>query len=898
MPERKVLLVGWDGADWKIARPLIEKGQLPQLSLAVKNGSSGSAASLPPFLSPMLWNSMATGKRPHRHGILGFSQVNPATGKVQAVSSRMRKCPAFWNILSARQIPNHVIGWFASHPAEKIHGVCVSEAYTRPPQKVGQEWPLPVHSVTPADWAKRLAETRVRSEEIDQKLLGLFLPALEEMPVGKDRRWEKILYRLAELYTAHNAAVTLLESDSSWRCLAVYYHFIDWICHDFMEYRPPRRENVSEQEARFYGSVVDAAYRVQDFLLTDLLQHAGPGVTLMLVSDHGFHSDHLRPDETPEVAAGIASWHRAHGMMVIAGPGIRQGETIEGANILDVTPTLLHLLDLPVGQDMDGRALFEVTEEARRPETIPSWEGELGDWREEAIETVEEDEDALLRQFIDLGYIERPSNPHEDLVEITRRDTAFHLGISLLDADLPGEALPHLWRAHALAPETPHYAFHLARALAALGLNDAAQEALEVVLDYGENHPQGRGVRGFIAYQSGDLEAAAGHFEHALPGPEGNLPYANQRGFIALQQNRVEDAEDCFRRAVEKDPDDATAWAGLGRALLRGKNYPEAINAARKALNLKRELSLAHLIIAQASEALGDPEAASLAYAEALRFSPRLMNSRDGLLRLYPSISAGMQDRVLARLARARPEKSASQETPVEAATILSRVREEYRQEVAERRSGQTPVEVYHLKTPPGPGSSGRKFFVVSGLPRSGTSMVMQMLVEGGWEPMTDGARPADADNPRGYYEWEAIKTLARNPEVIEQAGGRVVKVISAQLIHLPREHSYQVVFMRRPVEEIARSQQVMLERLAKSGSARSGEELTVALAGHEKAVLAQLRARPEVEVLELDYHQTVREPEKAAQQLRDFFGPDSLPRAGNMARAVCPELHRQRIVR
>lgn len=897
MPERKVILVGWDGADWKIARPLLEAGQLPQLALAVKNGASGPAESLPPYLSPMLWNSMATGKRPHRHGILGFTQVNPSNGRVQPVSSRMRRCPAFWNILSARKVPNHVVGWFASHPAEKIHGVCVSEAYTRPPEKCGQPWPIPRHAVFPPEWADRLGETRVRSEDVDQALLRLFLPVLDEMPVDRDRHWEKIIYRLAELYTAHNAAITLLASDPSWRCLAVYYHFIDWICHDFMEYRPPRMAGVTEQQVRFYGSVVDAAYRVQDFLLTDLLQHAGSDVTLMLVSDHGFHSDHLRPTKTPAVTAGIANWHRPHGMMVLSGPGIKQGEVIEGANILDVAPTLLHLLDVPVGKDMDGRALFEITTEEKPPATVPSWEAAIRSWREEAGEAGAEDDDALLQQFIDLGYIEMPSNPDEDLVEMTERETAFNLGISLLDANLPAQALPHLWQAHALAPEVPHYAFHLARALADLRFGDAAMQVLEVLRDFGEDNPESRVLRARITYSLGDIQAAAEHLEVAAARLDQKLGFESQKGLIALHQNRLEAAESCFRKVLEQDAEDPVAWACLARALLRRGNYEEASASARKALALKREIPLAHLTVAQACEALGDPENAALAYAQALRLEPSLMNSREGLLRLHPTVTPEMQQRVLSHLARTRADKPTGpwQAQSGHANEIWQQVLSDYRKQTTARRALESPVEVYHCKAAAAPASSGKEFWIVSGMPRSGTSMLMQMLAEGGMELMTDGIRKPDTNNPKGYCEWEVIKRLAEQPDVIEQAGERPFKVISAQLRHLPREHAYRVVFMRRPVVEVARSQQAMLDRLGKTGGGQDLEASAAALASHEQAVLAQLRARPEVKVLELNYHASIEDPAKTAALLRDFFGAERLAAPEIMIRAVDPTLHRQR---
>ena len=102
---------------------------------------------------------------------------------------------------------------------------------------------------------------------------------------------------------------------------------------------------------------------------------------------------------------------------------------------------------------------------------------------------------------------------------------------------------------------------------------------------------------------------------------------------------------------------------------------------------------------------------------------------------------------------------------------------------------------------------------IVSGLPRSGTSLMMQMLVAGGMTPLSDGERTADADNPRGYLEWERIKQLPNDPGCIAEAEGKVVKVISRLLLSLPSGYDYRVIFMQRPLPEVLASQDQMLRR-------------------------------------------------------------------------------------
>lgn len=367
---------------------------------------------------------------------------------------------------------------------------------------------------------------------------------------------------------------------------------------------------------------------------------------------------------------------------------------------------------------------------------------------------------------------------------------------------------------------------------------------------------------------------------------------------LALQEERFIEAEVCFRAVLATDEENPIGWLGLARSFSRQMKHPEAAEAARRALALNRDLPLAHLTVAQALDADGNSDAAAEAYAEALRLEPNLANSRDGLLRLHPLASEETQDRVLAHLARARQNPLPVRISPAQARVKFRKLQEEHRVKTAKRRADLAPVAVYDSGTSAGPGTSGKTFYIVSGLPRSGTSMMMQMLERGGLAPMTDGLREADAGNPRGYYEWEAVKRLAQQPEVIETAENRAVKVISAHLGYLPRKHSYRVIFMRRPVEEIAQSQRAMLDRLQKPGSGKNLDAIAAALLRHEKATLDALRSRAEIDLLELHYSDVLQEPEKMAMLLRDFLSAERLPKMDGMARVVDSTLHRQRILR
>ena len=128
---RKVLLIGWDGADWEHITPLLDEGLLPNLEGLINRGVMGNLATLQPVLSPMLWNSIATGKLADKHGILGFMEPDPDRTGARPVSSLSRTSKAIWNILNQEGYRSNVTGWWASHPAEPINGAIISNMFNQ-----------------------------------------------------------------------------------------------------------------------------------------------------------------------------------------------------------------------------------------------------------------------------------------------------------------------------------------------------------------------------------------------------------------------------------------------------------------------------------------------------------------------------------------------------------------------------------------------------------------------------------------------------------------------------------------------------------------------------------------------------------------------------------------------
>ncbi len=187
---------------------------------------------------------------------------------------------------------------------------------------------------------------------------------------------------------------------------------------------------------------------------------------------------------------------------------------------------------------------------------------------------------------------------------------------------------------------------------------------------------------------------------------------------------------------------------------------------------------------------------------------------------------------------------------------------------------------------------------IVSGLPRSGTSLMMRMLVAGGFPALTDEVRMADHDNPTGYFEWEPIQQLTQQPQLMEAAEGKVVKVVSQLLFALPDAHDYQVLFMQRPLAEVLASQAEMIRRRGTSGTAPPQAAISAALAAHLNQVRSWLRARAlreraRLSSCDVEYHQLLFDPLRASQMIQEFVKRPLDVDA--MSRQVNPSLYRQR---
>jgi hypothetical protein len=183
---------------------------------------------------------------------------------------------------------------------------------------------------------------------------------------------------------------------------------------------------------------------------------------------------------------------------------------------------------------------------------------------------------------------------------------------------------------------------------------------------------------------------------------------------------------------------------------------------------------------------------------------------------------------------------------------------------------------------------------IVSGLPRSGTSMMMQMIDKGGIPALVDNVRKADEDNPKGYYEFEPVKQTRKDPSWLNDAPGKVVKMVHMLLLDLPTERSYRVVFMRRNIKEVVASQNIMLKRKGKATDDLPEEKLIEMFEAQLAKVERYLQENACFKCLHVQYNDVLRNPGPAIQALNDFLGGDLDTQA--MMAVVDPSLYRNRL--
>ncbi|HEU5182010.1 MAG TPA: tetratricopeptide repeat protein [Candidatus Polarisedimenticolia bacterium] len=623
----RLLLIGLDGADWRILDDLLAQGRLPTLKRLIDNGVRARLKTVDPVLSPVVWTSAATGFLPSEHGILDFL-VKDRTGRQVPVTSAHRKVKAIWNLLSEAGVSVGIIGWWATWPAEQVEGYVVSDrvAYQLFGQADSSGTADTKGKTYPEDLYARIRPLIRSPKEIESKELKRYLNNVVGANLEKDgkipSREEEFRTLLASTMS-YAAIASALGSNHLQGFEAIYFEGIDTVSHLFMPFRAPQRPGISDADYERYHRAVDEFYVYQDEILGTLLERVPPEVGILVISDHGFKSESDRPMRESRINfASAAQWHRRHGILIASGGAFRRGGEVPELSVMDVTPTILAYFGLPIGEDMQGRpaeALFsQAFLQAHAPRYRPSWESYRS-----AASTGSEDpagDQALMEKLRSLGYL----SGEGDL-------TANNLGNSLLAQGKIEESIQQFRKAVALSPRLSMAHVNLGRALLAKGDLVQARIAIDEALRLDPGSPDAQLLMASLEATQGSPDLSERRLLGIVLKDPGFAGAYRMLGSLHRTSGKLSESADDFRKALAIDPEDSEAWNGLGVALREGGRPEEAETAFRKALDADPESTGALNNLAVGAMERGDARKAGELLEQAARLAPHDPGVRNNL---------------------------------------------------------------------------------------------------------------------------------------------------------------------------------------------------------------------------------------------------------------------------
>jgi predicted AlkP superfamily pyrophosphatase or phosphodiesterase len=462
-----VMLIGADGLDCDLMTPMLRKGELPNLAKLMEKGVIGKLDTLKPTKSPVIWTTIATGAGKKKHGIHGFmntrdgeasqesesqeeggdnneySQEMAAEGnskKKSLVRTTDRKVKALWNIASDNNRTVASIGWWVTWPVEPINGVMVAQTNTVRPKSSamktrvlkgglfadlpGQIWPVERQEAL----ASTIEEVEVSMEARVTRIFGAPIDLSHSPSI--ERLWSQSRWSVRADLIYHELAKDLLEErkDNPLDLFMVYYGGTDVLAHRFFRWAYPNdfEHRPSDEQLKAYGHIMPSYYRHFDQMLGELMERAPDNANIIVVSDHGMHAvNPTKPFKGDDPAGRMLSGghHTAPpACLIAAGPQIiRPTQPIDTATVekgaipkvgrvLTVTPTILHILGIPIARDLKGHPSRQILDaeflKAHKvtkvdTHTPKGWKASVVD-----VKALQRDEDARKEQLRALGYIE------------------------------------------------------------------------------------------------------------------------------------------------------------------------------------------------------------------------------------------------------------------------------------------------------------------------------------------------------------------------------------------------------------------------------------------------------------------------------------------------------------
>jgi tetratricopeptide (TPR) repeat protein len=550
------------------------------------------------------------------------------TGEKIPVSARNRWVRALWNIATENEKSSTVIRWWATWPVEPIDGFMVSDYVGWHSFGVtGQAVDAP-GKVWPADLQSALLAKLPSPDEVDPALLRTMVHVPEEKlffdasrgPFGGPLPHLRQAIATARGYT--DIALDLLERRRT-DFFAVYYEGTDAAMHLFTIYAPPKLEWVSKEDFAAFRDAIRGYWQYQDRLLGELLAQRQANTTVIIVSDHGFRTGDERLREEEFAIEFADASHMIDGVLVINGPHVQRGVRIRGADLYDVAPTVLHLMGLPVAEDMAGEVIesaFTAEFWASHPvRTVPTFE--TGEWDRGDDIVIDpaagENMEEMLRS---LGYISGSSEEPA--------------------SDSGSEA-------EGTASMTIEHTVNLANVLKRQGRLDEAARLLEQKLEEQPLHFEARQNLAAILGALGEYDRALALFSELRREDPENLAVIEDHALGLAKAGRLEDAIAAYDAGLVIDPEWAIGRAGRGLALHQAGRSDDGLRDLNRAIELDPRSAIAHFYLGVFRTERGEQSAALRSFERVLQLEPTHEQAALELARLLQSRGQNDDARVL-----------------------------------------------------------------------------------------------------------------------------------------------------------------------------------------------------------------------------------------------------------
>lgn len=622
----RVVVLGLDGLDPDVVATLAGEGKLPHFAQLEREGAFGKLRSSRPLLSPIIWTTIATGKTPDQHGIGHFVAVNQQSGQELPVTSQMRKVKAIWNIASEAGRRVGVVGWWATWPAENVNGAVVSDhlcyhfLFTDGVKGGGE-----VAGLThPAALEQEIAPMVRRPGDLTREEVAGFVHVTPEefarpFDFNDDLGHFKWARATAETYARIGLHLWRTQKPD---LLLVYIEGTDSVAHLFGHLFRARglAGELAAQQQR-YGDAVEAMYRYADDIVGQYMAALDARTTLVVLSDHGFELGALPddPSKTRDMRRVSERYHRLDGVLYLYGNRVKRGHRIEGATLVDVTPTVLALMGVSPGADMSGRVLHDALDLPDVPRTVDTWEtgqqASAGGAKDPDVDP------AIVERLRSLGYLGAES-PRGD-----RNLAAMHFEAGRYEE--AAKAYAAIVEQH---PDDGDAHASLAGSLGALGRYDEALQHLEQAIRLRPLDPEAHHNKAVILEKQGKPDEAIGEYRAAL---RYNPGYEPSRTALARLTG-----SGTARRALNPAQTLASKIAARAEQEARRGDYEAAMKTLDEAERLAPRYLLVYQYRANVAFLKGDREAAMKALRKGLELEPDNALFKTNLERLQKADAA------------------------------------------------------------------------------------------------------------------------------------------------------------------------------------------------------------------------------------------------------------------